>query len=100
MDSASSSTILTSDKPLTDTDTASSKLEAKMANGVEKTAHSGSSNDHSFIETLEHNAPGYAHDRNSDTVKELEDEYDEANNPNIHHKVHSNPTQQYNEPTL
>lgn len=67
-----------------------------MATDAEKSLHSttmdtkhghgpNGAQDDSFIETLEHAAPGYANDRASDVAKELVE--DEDSNPNIHHHV-------------
>lgn len=51
------------------------------------TAKHDADNDASYIETLEHAAPGYANDRSSDVVKEIAE--DEENNPHIHQQVRS-----------
>lgn len=68
-----------------------------MATDVEKSPHGGAAtggmkhnaqNDASFIETLEHAAPGYAHDRSSEVAKEIEAEGErEEEMPGVHHQV-------------
>lgn len=67
-----------------------------MAIDVEKSPRGGGAtgdmkhstqNDASFIETLEHAASGYAHDRNSEVAKEIEAEEEREEMPGVHHQV-------------